>query len=114
MPRSIFNEDDYLNNPDKFVFPFVIQEKNKERTIITYNKGQYGESLRRYHERALEWFNDSFAERNEHSFAYHKGVRCADALKEHRLGSLILFSLFTIFVFFKQNIVWFFVFLSSS
>ena len=83
MPRPIFNEEDYFNNPDKFVFPFVIQEKNKERTIITYNKGQYGESLRRYHERALEWFNDSFAERNEHSFAYHKGVRCADALKEH-------------------------------
>ena len=29
---------DYLTNPDKYVFPFVVKEKNKERTIITYTK----------------------------------------------------------------------------
>ena len=29
----------YIDNPDKYVYPFVIKEKNgKERTIITYNK----------------------------------------------------------------------------
>ena len=74
---------DYLTNPDKYVFPFVVKEKNKERTIITYNKGQYGSLLRKYHEQYLDWFNENIAERNGYSFAYHKGVRCSDALKGH-------------------------------
>ena len=77
------NTADYLINPDKYVFPFIIKEKNKERTIITYNNGQYGKQLRKYHEQYLDWFNENIAERNEYSFAYHKGVRCSDALKEH-------------------------------
>ena len=77
------NVDDYLINPDKYVFPFVIKEKNKERTIITYNKGQYGSALRKYHENSLDWFNENIADRNEYSYAYHKGVRCADAIREH-------------------------------
>ena len=75
---------DFTNNPDKYVYPFVIKERNKERTIITYNKGKsYGGALRREHEALLEKFNSNFVERNLHSFAYHKGVRCLDALDDH-------------------------------
>lgn len=81
--KILLNVEDYLINPDKYVFPFVIKEKNKERTIITYNKGQYGSYLRDNHEIFLEWFNENIADRNKYSYAYHKGVRCADALKEH-------------------------------
>ena len=78
-----FNDADYLNNPDKYVYPFVIHEKSKDRTIITYNQGQFGNGLRAFHEKSLEWFNENIADRNKYSYAYHKGVRCADALKEH-------------------------------
>lgn len=78
-----FSVSEYLANPDKYVFPFIIKEKDKERTIITYNKGQYGCSLRKHHEQLLNWFNENIADRNEYSFAYHKGVRCSDALREH-------------------------------
>ena len=75
---------DYLDNPDKYVFPFVIKEKNKERTIITYNKGSdYGKKLRSAHELLLQRFQVNFSQRNEHSYAYHKGVRCLDALDDH-------------------------------
>ena len=83
MATKSFDLKDYLLNPDKYVFPFVIKEKTKDRTIITYNKGQYGSLLRKYHEKSLEWFNENIADRNEYSFAYHKGVRCADAIREH-------------------------------
>ena len=79
----LLNLEDYLINPDKYVFPFIIKEKGKERTIITYNKGQNGSALRKYHEKALDWFNENIADRNEYSFAYHKSVRCADAIREH-------------------------------
>ena len=79
----LLNLEDYLINPDKYVFPFIIKEKGKERTIITYNKGQNGSALRKYHEKTLDWFNENIADRNEYSFAYHKGVRCVDAIREH-------------------------------
>lgn len=76
--------NDYIENPDKYVFPFVIKEKNKERTIITYNKSAaYGEKLRSIHEELLDRFIEMFQERNSHSFAYHKNVRCYDALQDH-------------------------------
>ncbi len=76
---------DYILNPDKYVYPFVIKEKNKkERTIITYNKfGDYGASLRRVHEQIAEEFKNNFSQRSLFSFAYHKGVRCYDALQSH-------------------------------
>lgn len=76
--------ESYINNPDKYVFPFVIKEKHKSRTIITYNKGEdYGQRLRNEHSRLLEQFRMNFAQRNEHSFAYHKNVRCLDAVEDH-------------------------------
>ena len=75
---------DYLTNPDKFVYPFQIKEPNKIRTIITYNNiEQFGNNLRKVHEILLDFIKENFAERNEHSFAYHKGVSCLDALKDH-------------------------------
>ena len=72
---------EYLSNPDKFVYPFQIKEPNKIRTIITYNNiEQFGNNLRKVHEFLLDFIKENFAERNEHSFAYHKGVSCLDAL----------------------------------
>ena len=75
----------YIENPDKYVYPFIIKEKNgKERTIITYNKyGSYGGSLRRTHEQITEAFKTNFYQRNLNSYAYHKNVRCFDALQNH-------------------------------
>lgn len=54
--------DDYLLNPDRFVYPFVIKEKNgKERTIITYNKsGNNGAVLRAAHESITHDFSKNF------------------------------------------------------
>ena len=85
LPPVFFALKDYLDNPGKYVFPFVIKEKNnKERTIITYNKGKdYGEMLRKSHELILGKFQANFSQRNDHSYAYHKGVRCVDALDDH-------------------------------
>ena len=82
----------YLLNPDKYVYPFTIKEKNgKERTIITYNKfGQFGPYLRTAHSNILEAFQINFAERNMHSFAYHKNVRCYDALKSHLKSNVFI------------------------
>ena len=75
---------DFIANPDKYVYPFVIHEKYKDRTIITYNKGDdFGVRLRRAHELLINSLRDNFWDRSEHSFAYHKGIRCVDALDEH-------------------------------
>ena len=53
----------YIDNPDKYVYPFVIKEKNgKERTIITYNKlGNYGDHLRNVNYYITEAFKINFA-----------------------------------------------------
>lgn len=76
--------EQYLLNPDKCVFPFLIKEETKERTIITYNEGkEYGKALRDAHEKVAAWFSDNFADRDPNSYAYQKGVRCSDALKPH-------------------------------
>ena len=82
----------YIDNPDKYVYPFVIKEKNgKERTIITYNKlGNYGDHLRNVHSYITEAFKINFAERNIHSFAYHKNVRCYDALQSHLKSNVFI------------------------
>ena len=84
--------DDYLLNPDRFVYPFVIKEKNgKERTIITYNKsGNNGAVLRAAHESITHDFSKNFAERNTNSFAYHKNVRCYDALQSHLKSNIFI------------------------
>ena len=82
----------YIDTPDKYVYPFVIKEKNgKERTIITYNKlGNYGDHLRNVHSYITEAFKINFAERNIHSFAYHKNVRCYDALQSHLKSNVFI------------------------
>ena len=75
---------DFINNPDKYVYPFIIKERNKDRTIITYNKGSdYGFRLRAIHENILMQFQENFSQRNINSFAYHKNVKCLDALEDH-------------------------------
>ena len=74
----------YLENEDKYVFPFEIKEKQKTRKIITYNNDfNYGIKLRSIHERIRDEFDDNFCERNKNSFAYHKGIRCLDAIDDH-------------------------------
>ena len=74
----------YLENPDNYVFPFEIKEKQKIRRIITYNDDiNYGLSLRCFHERIREFFENDFCKRNKNSFAYHKGISCLDAIKDH-------------------------------
>lgn len=90
-----FNESiisDYISNPDRYVYPFTIKEKNgKERTIITYNKfGNYGLRLRSAHESITKSFEINFAERNNNSFAYHKNVRCYDALQSHLKSNIFI------------------------
>ena len=89
LPEVIFN---YIEIPDKYVYPFVIKEKNgKERSIITYNKfGNYGPSLRVAHEKITDAFRNNFYIRNSHSFAYHENVRCLDALTSHLKSSLFI------------------------
>ena len=75
---------DYLVNPDKYVYPFEIKEPDKVRTIITYNnEPSLGKALRRNHENIAHVFEEDFAERHIYSYAYHKGVRCLDALEDH-------------------------------
>ena len=83
---------DYVLNPDKYVYPFVIKEKNgKERTIITYNKfGNYGLRLRSAHESIIKAFQINFAQRNKNSYAYHKNVRCYDALQSHLKSNIFI------------------------
>ena len=74
----------YLENQDKYVFPFEIKEKTKKRKIITYNKdSNYGLTLRSFHEYIRDRFEENFCERNKNSFAYHKGIRCLDAIDDH-------------------------------
>ena len=74
----------YLANQDNYVFPFEIKEKQKIRKIITYNNdNNYGLRLRNIHEVIRDEFEDNFCERNKNSFAYHKGIRCLDALDDH-------------------------------
>ena len=86
------NLQDYILNPDRYVYPFVIKEKNgKERTIITYNKfGNYGVRLRAIHEAIIKSFKINFADRNVNSFAYHKNVRCYDALESHMKSNVFI------------------------
>lgn len=89
LPESISG---FINNPDKYVYPFVIKEKNgKERTIITYNKfGNFGSSLRTAHETITRAFKTNFYQRNVHSFAYHENVRCSDALQSHMRSNIFI------------------------
>ncbi|MCR4561993.1 MAG: leucine-rich repeat protein [Bacilli bacterium] len=83
--------EDYLLTPDKYVFPFKIAEKNKEREIVTYNQDpNYGVRLRAIHEDLLKDFEDNFHQRNPHSFAYHKHVRTLDSLTEHMNSSYFI------------------------
>ena len=102
---------DYIESPDKFVYPFVIKEKNgKERTIITYNKyGSYGGQLRKTHEQITEAFKKNFYQRNLNSYAYHKNVRCFDALQNHLKSNYFIkidihhfFESITLVRFFKE------------
>ena len=52
----------YLENEDKYVFPFEIKEKQKTRKIITYNNDfNYGIKLRSIHERIRDEFDDNFS-----------------------------------------------------
>ena len=100
MRRLFDSEIDTLTNevakynvcPDKYVYPFIIKEKNgKERTIITYNQyGDYGSKLRSVHEKILASFKSNFYQRNSHSFAYHENVRCSDALRAHMKSNIFI------------------------
>ena len=83
---------EYLLNPNRYVYPFIIKEKNgKERSIITYNKtGDNGAALRRIHESIVKDFATNFAERNLNSFAYHKNIRCYDALQSHLKSNIFI------------------------
>ena len=75
---------EYLVNPDRFVYSFDIDEGAKIRSILTYNHDKStGQSLRTFHENLIREFTEHFADRNEHSFAYHKNVRCLDAIRDH-------------------------------
>lgn len=74
----------YLDVPDRYVYPFKIDEGDKIRTIITYNNDPaLGQRLRNAHEIIEESFRDNFLDRNPNSYAYHKGVRTIDALENH-------------------------------
>ena len=83
--------NEFALNPDRYVLPFQIKERNKTRTIITYNKAKFlGKALRRAHEETLASFTQHFAQRNPHSFAYQKGVRTSDAIIEHRASNYFI------------------------
>lgn len=71
----------YLESPDRYVFDFVIKQKNgKERTIITYKDNDLGKELRDTHERILRYIK---YKSSNYSFAYKKGISCLDAVKDH-------------------------------
>jgi len=76
--------NDFALEPDKYVYSFSIKEKHKVRDMLTYNKGvMYGERLKKVHYTVASIFEENFCERNPYSFAYHKNVRCKDALEAH-------------------------------
>ena len=81
--------EDYLKNPDKFVYPFEIEEKNKTRTIVTYKKNINGEMFRKFHEQLLVELENNFKSSNL-SFAYKKGYCTKDAVEKHLKSNLFI------------------------
>lgn len=81
--------EDYLKNPDKFVYPFEIEEKNKTRIIITYKKNINGEMFRKFHEQLLVELENKFESSNL-SFAYKKGYCTKDAVEKHLKSDLFV------------------------
>ena len=80
----------YLKEPEQFVFPFEIHQKNgKVRTIITYLDDSYGNALRRYHENVLNDLN-FFYKNNKFSYAYRKKTSCRHALLDHLKSNLFI------------------------
>ena len=76
--------ENYIDVPEKYVYEFEIKEPNRVRKIITYNKDpKFGNALRYQHTLVSDEFRKNFYERNEHSFAYHKNIRCLDAIDAH-------------------------------
>lgn len=82
-------KEEYLKNPDKFVYPFEIKEKNKTRTIITYEKDINGEMFRGFHEQLLVELENNFKSSNL-SFAYKKGYCTKDAVEKHLKSDLFI------------------------
>lgn len=82
-------KEEYLKNPDKFVYPFEIKEKNKIRTIITYEKDINGEMFREFHEQLLVELENNFKSSNL-SFAYKKGYCTKDAVEKHLKSDLFI------------------------
>lgn len=82
-------KEEYLKNPDKFVYPFEIKEKNKTRTIITYKKDINGEMFREFHEQLLVELENEFKSSNL-SFAYKKGYCTKDAVEKHIKSDLFI------------------------
>ena len=75
--------DDYLINPSKYVFPFVIKEKNnRERTIITYCNNSDGANLREIHTYIKDHISPFYSS-SKHSFAYKKDNNCLLSTKDH-------------------------------
>lgn len=82
-------KEEYLNNPNNFVYPFKIKEKNKTRTIITYKKNINGEMFRKFHEQLLVELENNFESSNL-SFAYKKGYCTKDAVEKHLKSDLFI------------------------
>lgn len=83
--------NDFVIEPDKYVYSFNIKEKNKIRNMITYNKGiNFGQQLKEIHYKVARLFEDNFCDRNEYSFAYHKNTSCKDAIEDHLKSSYFI------------------------
>ena len=78
----------YQSNPDLYVFPFIIHEKNKDREIITYNDNNNGLAFRHYHEKLLIKLNAFPSSNNSYAYKEHSSTK--KALMPHLESNLFI------------------------
>ncbi len=47
--------EDYLQNPEKYVYPFTVQINGKKRELLTYSRDENGLRLRWIHEAVFRY-----------------------------------------------------------
>ena len=78
----------YPNKQDKYVYPLIIHEKDKDRVIVTYNKDNNGYKLRSFHESFLKQLKKYPS--SKYSYAYKKGYCTKDAILDHLNSTLFI------------------------
>lgn len=79
---------EYINNQNRYVFPFKITKNNKKRTIITYTNDSFGYDLRNHHNNIMNKLNN--IKSSKLSFAYKKGLSTKDCFNDHKNSNLFI------------------------